>query len=59
MWGVGGDFGNHRTTPRASIFDRAIGKQATSHSKAQWHALFYFQSTFCTSTLHPEKETGT
>jgi hypothetical protein len=59
MWVVGGDFGNHRTTPRASIFDRAIGKQATSHSKAQWHALFYFQSNLCTSTLHPAKETAT
>jgi hypothetical protein len=59
MWGVGGDFGNHRSTPRASIFDSAIGKQATSHNKAQGQALLYFQSNLCTSTLHPAKETAT
>jgi hypothetical protein len=59
MRGVGGDFGNHRTTPRASISDCPIGKQAASYNKVQLQALLYFQSALCTSTLHPEKETGT
>jgi hypothetical protein len=59
MWGVGGDFGNHRTTPRASISDCPIGKQAASYNKVQLQALLYFQISLRTSNLHPAKETGT